>query len=92
VADNDPGHVAGDEPILVVHSTADDTVPLAFSQALVDRMRGLGQTIELRAIDRGEGHVAAMDDAAAEGLAWLGERLSGVEGGLDTRQMDPAQP
>lgn len=77
MTDNDPGHVATDDPVLVVHSAADETVPVAFSQTLVDRLCRLGQPTELRLYDPGEGHVAAMDDAAVDGLAWIDARLAG---------------
>jgi hypothetical protein len=77
MVDSDPGHVATDEPMLILHSAADETVPLSFSEALFARLCRLGQRIELRVYDQGDSHAAAVDDAVVDGLAWIEARMAG---------------
>jgi hypothetical protein len=77
MGDNDPGQVATDGVVLILHSAADEVVPRGFSEALVSDWCRLGQQVELRLYDQGEGHVEAMDDAAIDGLAWLEARRAG---------------
>jgi hypothetical protein len=77
IASSEPGDVATDEPMLLAYSGADDVTPVAFMEALGDRLCRLGQPTEVRVYDRGEGHVAAIDDTIADGLAWIGARMAG---------------
>ena len=63
---NDPGRLATDSPILIVHSAADDVVPAALSQVLVERMCAEGQVVERRVYDKGQGHVQAVPDAESD--------------------------
>jgi len=77
MAANDPGHVATDAPILLLHSAADEVVPQSFTATLFQRLCRLGQRIESRVYDQGESHGAAMDDAAVDGLAWIDTRMAG---------------
>ncbi|HYD10206.1 MAG TPA: prolyl oligopeptidase family serine peptidase, partial [Acidimicrobiales bacterium] len=42
-------------PLLVLQGDSDEVVPLAQSQAMVDRLRALGRTVELHVYE-GEGH------------------------------------
>jgi pimeloyl-ACP methyl ester carboxylesterase len=77
---NDPGNVATDHPILIVHSAADDVVPAALSAALFDRMCRLGQTVERRVYDKGQGHGAAVPDAVRDGFDWIQARFAGEPG------------
>jgi hypothetical protein len=76
---NDPGRVATDSPILIVHSAADDVVPAALSQLLVQRMCGGGQVVERRVYDKGESHVQAVPDAVSDAFEWLRQRAAGAE-------------
>lgn len=76
-AANDPGRVATDSPILIVHSAADDVVPAALSQALVQRMCAEGQLVERRVYDKGQGHVQAVPDAVSDAFEWLQQRAAG---------------
>jgi Secretory lipase len=78
-AANDPGRVATDAPILIVHSAADDTVPAALSELLAQRMCGEGQVVERRVYENGQNHVEAVPDAVTDALAWLQERAAGDE-------------
>lgn len=75
--ENTPGRVVTDAPILVVHSAADDVVPALLSEIMVDRMCGLGQDVERRVLDDGQGHREAAPAAYALGLAWIAERFAG---------------
>ncbi|HEX6424458.1 MAG TPA: lipase family protein [Acidimicrobiales bacterium] len=76
-AENDPGRVVTDSPILIVHSAADDVVPAALSQILFDRMCGLGQQVERRVYDTGQGHGEAAPQAYVDGFDWIGDRFAG---------------
>jgi Secretory lipase len=76
-AGNDPGRVATDSPILIVHSAADDVVPAALSQRLVQRMCAEGQVVERRVYDKGQGHVEAAPDAVSDAFEWLQQRAAG---------------
>jgi hypothetical protein len=78
-AANDPGRVATDSPILIVHSAADNVVPATLSQLLVQRMCGEGQVVERRVYDKGQGHVEAVPDAVNDGFEWLRQRAAGGE-------------
>jgi pimeloyl-ACP methyl ester carboxylesterase len=74
---NDPGRVATDSPILIVHSAADDVVPDALSQVMVRRMCAEGQVVERRVYDKGQGHVQAVPDAVNDAFEWLQQRAAG---------------
>jgi Secretory lipase len=76
---NDPGRVATDSPILIVHSAADDVVPATLSQLLVQRMCGEGQVVERRVYDKGQGHGEAVPDAVSDAFEWLQQRAAGDE-------------
>jgi Secretory lipase len=78
-AANDPGRVATDSPILILHSAADETVPAALSQVLVQRMCGEGQVVERRVYDKGQDHVQAVPDAVSDAFEWLQQRAAGDE-------------
>jgi hypothetical protein len=76
---NDPGRVVTDSPILIVHSAADDVVPAALSQVLVQRMCAEGQVVERRVYDKGQSHVQAVPDAVSDAFEWLQQRAAGDE-------------
>jgi Secretory lipase len=78
-AANDPGRVATDSPILIVHSAADDVVPATLSQLLVQRMCDEGQVVERRVYDKGQGHGEAVPDAVSDAFEWLQQRAAGAE-------------
>jgi pimeloyl-ACP methyl ester carboxylesterase len=78
-AANDPGRVATDTPILIVHSAADDTVPVALSELLAQRMCGEGQVVERRVYEKGQDHVEAVPDAVTDAFTWLQQRAAGDE-------------
>lgn len=73
---NDAGTAkTNDAPTLVIHSTGDGTVPLAFTEMLQERMCGLGQVIERRLIDAG-GHGPAAIPAYEQAFTWLEQRFA----------------
>jgi pimeloyl-ACP methyl ester carboxylesterase len=78
-AANDPGRVATDSPILIVHSAADDVVPPTLSEQLVRRMCSEGQVVERRVYDKGQGHGEAVPDAVSDAFDWLQQRAAGDE-------------
>jgi dipeptidyl aminopeptidase/acylaminoacyl peptidase len=69
--------VKSDTPILILHSEADDVVPAALSEIMVERMCGLGQTVERRVYNEGLGHAAQAPEAARDGFAWIQQRFAG---------------
>ncbi|MGH9211056.1 MAG: lipase family protein [Acidimicrobiales bacterium] len=71
VARSDPGQTATSTPILLLHSADDETVPVELSGLLYDRLRAVGQRVERRVYDRGEGHAAAAPAAVADAIAWF---------------------
>ena len=75
--ENNPGQVKTDDPILIIHSAADDVVPVALSAILFDRMCKQGQVVERRVLHQGQGHVAAAAGAYVQALAWFAARFAG---------------
>jgi Secretory lipase len=75
--ENNPGNVVTDAPVLILHSAADDVVPVALSGILFDRMCQKGQVVERRVYENGDGHGAAAPGAVADGAAWLQQRFAG---------------
>jgi pimeloyl-ACP methyl ester carboxylesterase len=75
--ENNPGNVVTDAPILILHSAADDVVPVALSALLFDRMCQKGQVVERRVYQNGDGHGAAAPGALADGAAWIQQRFAG---------------
>jgi hypothetical protein len=75
-AENNPGRVKTDSPILIVHSSGDDVVPAALSEAAFTRMCEVGQQVERRVIDAG-GHGEAAPPAFIQGMDWIAERFAG---------------
>ena len=75
--ENNPGNVVTDAPVLILHSAADDVVPIALSGILFDRMCQKGQVVERRVYENGDGHGAAAPGAVADGAAWIQQRFAG---------------
>lgn len=74
---NTPGQVRADGPLLVVHSAADTTVPIALTGVLTTRLCTLEQVVERVVLRDGEDHAAAADAAWTVGVAWLEDRFAG---------------
>jgi hypothetical protein len=76
--DNNAGQVATKGPVLIIHSDQDDTVPVALSGLLHDRMCRNGQVVERRVLVNGGRHGPAAVPAFAQGLDWLKGLLDGA--------------
>lgn len=76
IEQSEPGRVAQDAPVLVLHNPADEVIPIAFSQALVVRLCASGQDVELRLL-RDAPHLEAGLPAFLDGFDWLATRLAG---------------
>ncbi len=74
---NNPGQVTTADPILIIHSKQDSTVPVILSQILFNRMCSKGQVVERRVYDKGQSHVQAAPDAYRDALAWIADRFDG---------------
>ena len=74
---NNPGTVATDDPLLILHSAADEIVLATFSELTFERLCELGQVVERRVYEQGDGHNAASVDAALDGFAWLDSLFKG---------------
>jgi hypothetical protein len=64
-----------DAPTLLIHSTGDHLVPLAFSELVEKRMCAHGQVVERRLIDAGD-HAPAMAPAFEAAFGWLEGRFA----------------
>ena len=77
VADaNDPGRVKTDDPILIIHSQQDETVPIILSKFLLERMCKAGQVVERRVLPDGGGHGPAAVVAYPQAISWLEDRFA----------------
>jgi hypothetical protein len=74
---DDAGQVATADPILILHSAADDVVPVVLSAILFDRLCGLHQVVERRVYEKGQGHSAAAPDAFRDAFDWIQARFAG---------------
>lgn len=74
--ENNPGAVAVDAPLLIIHGEADDQIPVESSARLRDRLCALGQVVERRTYP-GLGHAEVVVPSFAEMLEWIDARLAG---------------
>ena len=70
------GPVKYGPPVLIVHSSGDDVVPAALSEAAFTCMCEVGQQVERRVIDAG-GYGEAAPPAFIQGMDWIAERFAG---------------
>jgi pimeloyl-ACP methyl ester carboxylesterase len=75
--ENNPGQVATEAPILIIHSDEDETVPVGLSGILFERMCGLGQVADRRVLTDGGGHGAAAVPAYTQAIDWFDDLLAG---------------
>jgi pimeloyl-ACP methyl ester carboxylesterase len=75
---NTPGATKAAAPILVLHGTADDIIPIETTQSEVQSLCRAGDTVEFRSI-QGADHGDALygDDRLAELVQWSTDRLDG---------------
>jgi pimeloyl-ACP methyl ester carboxylesterase len=76
-AANNPGLEGADDPVLIVHSETDDTIPVALSDLVRERLCAAGQDVERRILHDGSDHVIGAVAAYAEALAWFEARFAG---------------
>ncbi len=76
-AANNAGQSATKDPVLIIHSDQDTTVPVGLSAVLHDRMCSVGQVVERRVLVGGGNHIQAAVPAYTEGLMWLADRFEG---------------
>jgi pimeloyl-ACP methyl ester carboxylesterase len=76
LAENDPGHVKTDSPILLIHGLADQQIPPVASELLFKRLCGLGQVVERRTYP-GMGHAEVIAPSFAGMLTWMSDRVAG---------------
>ncbi len=75
--ENNPGQVATEDPVLIIHSEQDEVVPVALSGILFDRMCEQGQAVERRVLPDGGGHGPAAAVAYPQALAWFDALVAG---------------
>lgn len=78
MAANTPGSLATDDPVLIIHSSQDENVPIAQSATLLARLCKAGQVVERRVLPTGD-HVLAAVPAYADGFDWLDGLSKGTE-------------
>lgn len=76
-AENDPGQVAADAPVLILHSLTDELLAATTTERLHERMCAAGQVVERRTYDQGETHTAAAPAAFTDGFAWIDALMDG---------------
>ena len=72
----DPGQIKTDVPLFVFHGSDDELVPARGSELLLQRLCGLGQTIERKEYP-GQSHGGVVVAALGDLMAWLEGRLAG---------------
>lgn len=76
LAANVAGTVATPTPLLVLHSSEDERIPVAQSEVLLTRLCGAGQVVERRVVPGV--HASGAAAAAQEGVDWLVGIASGT--------------
>lgn len=77
LAENDPGHVKTDSPILIIHGLADEQIPPVASELLFKRLCGLGQVVERRTYP-GMHHAEVIAPSFPDMLTWMKDRVAGT--------------
>lgn len=88
-AANNPGQVRTPDPVLIIHSDEDSTVPVGLSRILHTRMCEVGQVVERRVLTGGGSHVQAAVPAYTQAFDWLAQRLDGVPTAGDCAAGEP---
>lgn len=75
---NEAGRVPSSVPVMVVQGTSDPIVPYALSKALARRLCTQGALVRLDLV-AGASHGDIVDNARSAYLAWMDDRVNGVE-------------
>jgi acetyl esterase/lipase len=75
--ENDPGHVVGESPVLIIHGGNDEQIPVVSSELLVQNMCDIGQVVERRVYE-GQSHAGVIAPSYDDMLAWIQDRLDGA--------------
>lgn len=75
--ENDPGRARTDVPILLTHGADDLTLPPPTSEAIFNRLCGLGQTID-RVVYPGASHSDIVLVSSGDVDTWMNARLAGL--------------
>ena len=78
LAENDPGQVVAEAPLLVVQGGADILVVPARTDALLDRLCGIGQVVDRLDVPEGD-HDTVTGLATDDITAWVADRFAGEE-------------
>jgi acetyl esterase/lipase len=78
LAENDPGQVVAAAPLLVVQGGRDILVVPARTGALIERLCGIGQVVELLEVPEGD-HDTVTGLAETDIAAWIADRFAGTE-------------
>jgi hypothetical protein len=73
--ESDAGQVRTPDPLLIIQSKADNTVPIIFSEILMKRMCAEGQVVERRVRLLGENHSQAAVPAYQQAYEWMLSRF-----------------
>jgi fermentation-respiration switch protein FrsA (DUF1100 family) len=78
LTENDPGTFAepSDAPLLVVHGSDDEQIPVAASALMFDQLCAIGQD-QTRWVYPGRDHSGVLEPAAVDMLAWTAHRFAG---------------
>ena len=74
--ENDPGQVASESPLLLVQGGQDVLVLPARTAALLDRLCGLGQVVDMLDVPTAD-HDTVTDMASDDAAAWIAARFAG---------------
>lgn len=73
---NDPGQAAGKAPVLIIHGSADELIPVASSALLAEQLCRLGEHVDRKVYD-GETHGSVIRASQADMLEWIDARVAG---------------
>jgi hypothetical protein len=78
LAASNPGDVRAPSPVLIVHSQADEVVPIGLSAAILNRQCAVRQVVERRVLPSGT-HGGAAPGAYQQAFEWFDGLLDGQE-------------
>jgi acetyl esterase/lipase len=78
IEENEPGSAPISAPVLVVQGATDFVVPAASTRTAVERLCAGGNVVDYREYP-GTNHAEILAEAGTDVLAWVAERVAGVE-------------